>query len=210
LNSLGADQLVRKLTNASRGAAEHDHLQASPLVQVDVSGRDDLIEMAVLQFGQALGDPAGLVIVNQGNHTHRLAVFPVDDFLDQRIPHQAPDCLAPVGIAMILSILVEPPQQLAPDRNAEADKWLFHFGLQWAGCVELSLTRCSRVRSPSVNEPVNRRERTRPLESACAPATVATKPLERVQATMPSALGLRFLERSRRFPMREIYAAMIG
>ena len=99
---------------------------------MDVSRRDDLLEMAVLQLGQTLGDPAGVVIVNQGDHTHRLAVFPVDDFLDQRIPHQAPDCLAPVGIAMILSILVEPPQQLAPDRNAEADEWVFHFGLLWA------------------------------------------------------------------------------
>src|SRR5208337_1247772 len=81
---------------------------------------------------------------------------------------------------------------------------------QWAGCVELSLTRCSRVSSPSVNEPVNRRERTRPLGSACAPAIVATKPLERVKAMSPSALGLRFLDRSRRFAMREINVAMIG
>jgi len=139
LNSFGTDQLVRQLTNAARGATEQDHLQASPFVQVDVSGRDDLLEMAVLQFGQALGDPAGVVIVNQGDHTHRLAVFPVDHFLDQRIPHQAPDRLAPVGIAMLLAILVEPLQQLAPDRNTEADEWLFHFGLQWAVCVEPSL-----------------------------------------------------------------------
>ena len=45
--------------------AEQDHFQAAVLVQMHMSGGHDPLKLAVLEFGEPLGDPAGVVIVDQ-------------------------------------------------------------------------------------------------------------------------------------------------
>jgi len=51
---LWCDQLVRKLADVSGRTTQARSPKTPPLVQVNMSGRDDLLEMAVLQLGQAL------------------------------------------------------------------------------------------------------------------------------------------------------------
>ena len=80
------------------------------------------VEVVMLQLGQPLGDPAGVVVVDQGDDAHRLGVVGGDDLLDQGGAHQAADGLAPVGVAMLLAIAVELVEQLAADRHAEPDQ----------------------------------------------------------------------------------------
>ena len=133
LDAFGADQLVRKLTDVAGRTAQQDHLETPPLVQVNMSGGDDLLKMAVLQLGQAFGDPAGVVIVNQGDYTHRLGVFLVDHFLDERIsssgrvrPRCGWDSDAPRDTG-------QTSVEVRPDRNAEADERLFHNDLLCVG-----------------------------------------------------------------------------
>jgi hypothetical protein len=126
LNALAADQVVCQHAHLTRRAAEQDHLQAAIRVEMDVRRGDDLIEMAMLQFGQALGDPAGVMIIDERHDAHGLAVLAVDHLFDKRRSHESADRLAPVGISVFLTIAIEPTQELATDRDAEADKWIFH------------------------------------------------------------------------------------
>ena len=69
------------------------------------------------------------MVVDQGDDPHRLAVVVRDRFFDQGRAHQAADGLAPVGIAVQLAVLVEPPEQFAADRHAESDQGSFTGGL---------------------------------------------------------------------------------
>jgi hypothetical protein len=110
LDALGAYELVGQRADPAGGTTEQDHFQASVLVQMHVSGCDNLFEMPVLHFGESVGDPAGVVIVDQGDDAHCLTFLLLDHLLDERGPHQRPHCLAPVGMAMLLSIPVKPPQ----------------------------------------------------------------------------------------------------
>ena len=107
----------------SRGrAAEQDHFQAAVLVEMDVGRGHDPVEVVVLQVGQPPRDPRGVVVVDQGDDAHRLALVLGDHLFDQGRAHQAAHGLAPVRIAMHLAILVELLEQLAADRDAESDQ----------------------------------------------------------------------------------------
>jgi len=48
LDSLGADQVLGQDSDLARWPAEQDHFQATALVEVNVGGGDDLVEMVVL------------------------------------------------------------------------------------------------------------------------------------------------------------------
>ena len=52
LDPLGADQVVGQVADLPRRAAEQDHFEAAVLVEMDVGGGDDPVEMMVLQVGQ--------------------------------------------------------------------------------------------------------------------------------------------------------------
>src|SRR5262249_45299325 len=75
LDPLGADQAVGYLTDRPGRPAEQDPLEAAAGVEVNVSGRDDPVQVKVLEFGQPLGDPAGVMVVDQRDDSHRLAGF---------------------------------------------------------------------------------------------------------------------------------------
>jgi len=126
LDPLAADQIVRQCSHLAHLAAEQDDFQTAIRVEMDVCRGDDLIQVAMLQFGQALGDPAGMMIVDEGHDAHGLALLAVDHLFDERRGHEPADSLAPVGISVLLTIAIEPAQELAADRDTEADEWVFH------------------------------------------------------------------------------------
>ena len=86
-------------------AAEQDHLEAAAGVEVDVGGRHDPVQVEVLELGQPLGDPPGVVVVDQGDDAHRVARLERDGVLDQGRAHQAADRLAPVRVAVGLAVV---------------------------------------------------------------------------------------------------------
>ena len=81
----------------------------------------------------AVGDPRDVVVVDQGDDAHRLALVVGDHLFDQGRAHQAADRLAPVGVAVHLAVLVELLEQLAADRDAEPDQGVFHGAFSFAG-----------------------------------------------------------------------------
>jgi len=126
LDPLAADQVVGQHSHLAYRAAEQDDFQTAIRVEMHVCRGDDLIQVAMLQFGQALGDPAGMMIVDERHDAHGLALLAVDHLFDERRGHEPADSLAPVGISVLLTIAIEPAQELAADRDTEADEWILH------------------------------------------------------------------------------------
>ena len=126
LDALGADQAIRKFPDLSGLAAQEDHLQATMRVEMHMSRGDDMCELAVLEFGEPLRGPSRVVIVDQRDDSHRLALLLTDHFFDECRAHEPADSLAAIGITMLLAIAVEFLQQFATDRDAEADERFFH------------------------------------------------------------------------------------
>jgi hypothetical protein len=133
LDSLGADQVISEVADLPGGAAQENHFQAALFVEMHVRRGNDPVKMMVLQVGQPAPDPRDVMIVDQGDDPHRLAVAVRDRFFDQCRAHQAADSLAPVGMTMKLAILVESAKQFSPDRDAEPDQRVFHGGLSQLG-----------------------------------------------------------------------------
>jgi hypothetical protein len=124
-NPLGADEAVRQFTNFAHGTSEKDDLKASAMVEMDVGCGHDPVEVHVLDLGQSLGDPAGMMIVNDRDDPHREALFIGDHLLDQGVTHEAANGLAPIGVMMLLAILIELAQEFSTDRDAEPNERIF-------------------------------------------------------------------------------------
>jgi hypothetical protein len=87
---------------------------------------DDPFEMMMLQVGQPARNPRDMMVIDEGDDSHRLAVIASDCFFDQRSAHEAADGLAPVRISMQLAIFVEKAEQISADRHTEPDQRVFH------------------------------------------------------------------------------------
>jgi hypothetical protein len=125
LDPLGADQVIGQVADFEGGSAQQDDFQASLLVEMHVRRRDDPIEMMVLQVGQAASDPRHMMVINERDDPHGLAIVASDCFFDKRIPHQPAHGLATVGVAVHLAILVESLEKFTADRHAEPDEMVF-------------------------------------------------------------------------------------
>ena len=126
LDPLGADQAVGQLADRpwrGRGAGS---LPGSGGRRGGRGSSSRPVQVQMLQLGQPLGDPAGVVVVDQGDDPHRVALVVGDGVLDQGRAHQAADRLAPVRVPVLLAVLVELLEQLAADRDAEPDQRVFH------------------------------------------------------------------------------------
>ncbi len=106
-DALGADQVVGQTANLSGRAAKQDHFQASVAIEMNMSRGHDLIEMIVLQVGQSPGDSADVVVVDEGDDSHRLAFVLRDRLFNQCGPHQPADGFAAIGITVKLAITIE-------------------------------------------------------------------------------------------------------
>ena len=126
LDTLGADQVIGQVANQPRGAAQQDHFEAALFIEMDVSCRENPVEMVMLQISEPARNARGVVVVNEGDHAHCVTVVAGDLFFDERIAHQAADGLAPVRVAVQLAILIEAAEQLSADRHAESDERVFH------------------------------------------------------------------------------------
>ena len=82
-----SDQAIGEFSDEPRGASEEDDFEATPGVEVNVSGGDHRGEVVVLQFGESLGDAAGVVVVDQRDDSHGFGVVMSDHLLDQGGPH---------------------------------------------------------------------------------------------------------------------------
>src|SRR5262249_31764042 len=67
-----------------------------------------------------------MVIIDQCDNPHRFTLVVGDGLLDKSSAHQTAHSLASVWVSMQLAVLIESLQELAADRHAESDEWIFH------------------------------------------------------------------------------------
>ncbi len=125
LDPFGADQAVRQLADQLGRAAEEDHLEAAVGVEMHVGRGHHAFEVEVLDFGEPFRDSAGVVVVDQGDDPHRVAVVDGDHVFDQGGPHQATHRFAAVRVLMDFAVLVEFLEQFAADGDTEPDQGSF-------------------------------------------------------------------------------------
>ncbi len=70
LDPLGADQSIGKLSDELGCPPEQDHFETARGIEVDVRGRDDAGQVQMLKLGELLGNPAGVMVVDQRDDTH--------------------------------------------------------------------------------------------------------------------------------------------
>ncbi len=131
LHALGPDQAVGQFPNRRGRSAQKDHFQAAVSIEVDMGGRHHPFKMGVLKLGQPLGHPGGVMVVDERQDPHRLALILRDRLLHQGGAHQAPNRFAAVGKPVLLAVVVELLEEFATDRDTEADQRIFHDG-SWA------------------------------------------------------------------------------
>ncbi len=86
LDAFGTDQIVGQVSDLTRGPAQHDDLKTAAGVEVEMRGGHDPLEVVMLQIGQPASDPGDMVVIDQGDDSHRLAVVVLDGLLDQECP----------------------------------------------------------------------------------------------------------------------------
>ena len=94
-----ATSSLGELADPAHGAAKDDDLEAGVLVPVHVQGGGDGAEVVVLHFRQLVGQRAGAVIVDEGQHADRLAALLRPLLLDELRPEEVADELAAGGVA---------------------------------------------------------------------------------------------------------------
>ena len=80
LHSLGADERVGNLLHGRGFAAHHQHFQAIVVIQVDVQRGKDRAVKVVLHVGEFLVEHADVVVVDERDRAHDVAVGRFPDF----------------------------------------------------------------------------------------------------------------------------------
>src|SRR5207245_8628750 len=97
-NSFDRQQLVGDRADASGRAPERDDLEAGVLIEVDVQARRDRAIPVMLDVRELVGERARLVVVDEGQHTDRLARQGRPFLLHELAAEQiAPDLAAAAG-----------------------------------------------------------------------------------------------------------------
>ena len=82
-DTLGRDQAVGNLADFPDSSSQKYHFQASGMIEMHVRGRDDFIEVIVLDLGQAVADQGRMMIIDHRHDPHGRFVVAGDRFGDQ-------------------------------------------------------------------------------------------------------------------------------
>ena len=99
-HALGGQQLLAEVADLAGRAAQHRHLQAVPLPQVDVQAGNEQVVVVVLLVDQAGGQFAGVVVVDERDHGDLLALDVLRLLVDQPVAAEVADRLAARGVAL--------------------------------------------------------------------------------------------------------------
>jgi len=112
-------ELVGEGADAGRGTADHDHLGAAFVREMDVGGGQDAGVVVVLDFDQAIRELPRLMVVNQCNGADDLVLFVGPFLLDEAFADQIADILRAVGVPAGLHQTFEPLGQRFFQRHAQ-------------------------------------------------------------------------------------------
>lgn len=118
LHAFDGFQQVGEGLDVLRLAFDRDDLQAIMVVDVDVLGGDDLVEVVVLDVHEPVHEIALVVVVDHGDGPGDFMTgLPVG--FHQRLADEIADRLRPVGVMLGLDMFVEPVGQFFLEGNAE-------------------------------------------------------------------------------------------
>ncbi len=123
--------MIGQVAQIGRLAAQGEHLQAQPLVEVHVHRREHPRLVMVAGGDQAVTQLPLLVIVDEGEARDRLAAALGLFVLHEPRAHEVTHGLGAVGEATLAKPAIETTQQLLLD--GEADALQLHVGLRPSG-----------------------------------------------------------------------------
>jgi hypothetical protein len=149
LHALEAEDVVGEVAQLRVGAPQGLHLEAQPVVEVDVEGRQHARVVVVSGLHQAIRQLPLSVVVDEGERGDDLAL-PAHLVLDQPATHQVAHRLRAVAELPPLQEGVETPKQLLLYR--EADALQLHRALHSCG-PEMFGPKAARRKAPRPLEP---------------------------------------------------------
>ena len=90
------------------------------MVQVNMQGRENVVETLMLHLGKAFGEHPYVMIVDQGHGSDHDAVWAFRGFLDERVTDQVAKCFRAVGVTAPADQVVELLQERGIDGHANA------------------------------------------------------------------------------------------
>jgi hypothetical protein len=122
LDPAKTEQAVR-VAPEHRGLTLEDlDLEAEPVVEMDVEGREHPSTVGVTGLHQPLGEFALFVVIEQGEARHRLALAVLDLVLHQLTADEVPDRLRPVAQTPAIEQFFETLQELPFDGDGDSFK----------------------------------------------------------------------------------------
>jgi hypothetical protein len=119
-DAFGRDQIVGDLLNVAGLAAEHDHLQAVVVIQVDVQRRHNAFVVLMLKFCELFVQQPHMVVIDYGHGSHYGRIGFLRAFFQKLGTREIAKCFRSVGVSSLLHQFVEPVQQFAFNRYSEA------------------------------------------------------------------------------------------
>ena len=116
------DEMVSVVPESGGFTLEDLDLETEPVVEVDVKGGEDSGLMGVAGSDEALSEFALLVVIEQGQAGHGLAIFVLDLVLYQPATNEIADGFRSVSEALAVEQFLESGEQLALDGNGDSLK----------------------------------------------------------------------------------------
>lgn len=130
-DSLQTQERVGERPHIFGCAAEHDHLHAIVMADVDVEHGDDQLMMVVLKPAHFIGQITGMMIINERQTAQHICAFRLffEPRLNERIPHQIAQRFGTSRIALLGNRAVEALQQVIIGADAET-RYVSHLFLR--------------------------------------------------------------------------------
>jgi hypothetical protein len=120
-------QTITYGTQHGRFTATDDHLGAQMVVEVDMGGGQNCTMVIVLELGELLVYPTGVMVVHQGDGSHRLALTHLPFLCNHPLSDHVAKELGSIAILAPPNHLFEPSGQVMIDGKAESNE-LAHDG----------------------------------------------------------------------------------
>lgn len=127
LHAAGSDQGVRKLAHNLCLASQQNNLKATMRVKMHMRCCNDALMISMLELGEFLGEPAGMMVVYQDQNPKRVGIVPRRAVVDECGAHERTYRLAPVCEPVCLAVRIEIREQLRVNGHAEPQRFIAHW-----------------------------------------------------------------------------------
>lgn len=119
-HALGGYEGVGHFLNGGGFTFEDEHFEAVVMIEVDVEGRKDQMEMVVLHGGEAVREQADVMIVDQGESADYGAIGLFRGLFDERVTDEVAEGFGAIGVAAMGDVVIEFGEKVGIDGYADA------------------------------------------------------------------------------------------